>query len=80
MPTESHFIGLDEEEGGPVQESTESTGDATLDAVDAGADDIDLEAALGGGIKKAAVAEDAPKPSTSRPRSTPSPNAPRHSA
>ena len=61
MPTESHFVGLDEEEGGPVQESTESTGDATLDAVDAGADDIDLEAALGGGIKKAAVAEDAPE-------------------
>ena len=56
MPTESHFIGLDDEEGDlPVQESTESTPEAAADAADADADNIDLEAALGGGIKKAVV-------------------------
>ena len=60
MPTESHFIGLEDEEGAePVQETTEATADATADATDAEADNIDLEAALGGGIKKAAAAVDA---------------------
>ena len=59
MPTEAHFIGLEDEESDselPVQESTESTPEAAVDAADAEADTIDLEAALGGGIKKAVVA------------------------
>jgi small subunit ribosomal protein S2 len=84
MPTESHFVGLEDEEGttahleGEVQDAQaiQAAGESTapmegfvaaptvgakdiLD-VDSG-DDIDLEAALGGGIKKSPAAASEPE-------------------
>jgi small subunit ribosomal protein S2 len=65
LPTESHFLG--EEEDGytdvPVQEST-GTAEASVEDVE-GAEDvenIDLDAVLGGGIKKAPAAATEPDP------------------
>ena len=62
LPTESHFIGLEDEEGAeaPVQEST-GTAEASVEDIDAAEENIDLEAVLGGGIKKAPAAATEPE-------------------
>jgi small subunit ribosomal protein S2 len=65
LPTESHFIGEDEDGFGdvPVQEST-GTAEASIEDVagDEDVENIDLDAVLGGGIKKAPAAATEPEP------------------
>jgi len=62
LPTETHFIGEDGEEYDalPIAESVGTAEASTEDVEDEDAE-IDLEAALGGGIKKAPVAETEPE-------------------
>jgi small subunit ribosomal protein S2 len=61
MPTEQHFIGLEDEEGAEAPEATGFEAAPTHEvANDSLENDIDLEAALGGGIKKAPVAASDP--------------------
>jgi len=65
MPTESHFIGLADEDGAaaPMEGFVAEPTVGAKDILDADLDaDIDLEAALGGGIKKAPAAATEPEP------------------
>jgi small subunit ribosomal protein S2 len=57
LATESHFIGEDGDE--TIGEVHESAGTAEASIEDVDDDNIDLNAALGGGIRKAPAAADA---------------------
>jgi small subunit ribosomal protein S2 len=64
LPTESHFLGEDDDDltGIPMQEST-GTAEASIEDIEGDEDveNIDLDAVLGGGIKKAPAAEPEPE-------------------
>ncbi len=60
LPTESHFVGLEDEEG-DTPETFTPVPEAASDNEEAD-NNIDLEAALGGGIKKAPAAATEPEP------------------
>ena len=64
LPTEAHFVGEGEDAdltAIPVQEST-GTAEASVEDIAEDNDNIDLDAVLGGGIKKAPAAATEPEP------------------
>ena len=62
IATESHFLGEDGEESfGDIQESA-GAAEASVEDVEDESETIDLNAVLGGGIRKAPAAETEPEP------------------
>jgi small subunit ribosomal protein S2 len=62
LPAESHFLGEEDEDGVVPDAIQESTGTAEASVEDAEEETVDLEAALGGNIRKAPVSETEPEP------------------